>query len=90
MSFEAFGVDESIMNGPYHGIITLSDAFHAGFEPAPVTPADEPPFQILSGSIKATYNAHRSLQDKQNLIVAPGIMTGNSGEFVFGWTVSCS
>lgn len=79
MSFEAFGVEQRSLDSSYHGRINLSDAFQAGFEPAPVTPADEPPFRILSGSIKATYNTHRSLQDKDSVIVAPGVMTGNSG-----------
>lgn len=79
MSFEAFGVEQRSLDSSYHGRINLSDAFQAGFEPAPVTPADGPPFRILSGSIKATYNTHRSLQDKDSVIVTPGVMTGNSG-----------
>lgn len=80
LSFDAFGVDQSHENGPAYGTLTLSDAFGKGLEPAPITSTDEHPYQLLSGTIKAVYNTHRSLRD-DSIIVAPGIMSGNSGEF---------
>ncbi|KAH9039306.1 hypothetical protein EDB85DRAFT_2182476 [Lactarius pseudohatsudake] len=47
---------------------------------APVTPTDEDsaPWQLLSGTIKATYNAHRGLEGADNIFVSPGIMSGNT------------
>jgi hypothetical protein len=33
----------------------------------------------LSGTIKATFNAHRGLDGADNIFVSPGILTGNTG-----------
>ncbi|KZT27859.1 carboxypeptidase S [Neolentinus lepideus HHB14362 ss-1] len=77
LSYTAFG--ETLTSGPAYGTLTLSDAWGASLEPAPITPTgpDAAAYQVLSGTIKATYNAHRSLKD-DGIVVAPGIMTGNT------------
>ncbi|TFK51753.1 carboxypeptidase S [Heliocybe sulcata] len=77
LSYTAFG--ETLTSEPAYGTLTLSDAWGAALEPAPISPtdADAAAYKILSGTIKATYNAHRSLKD-DGIVVAPGIMTGNT------------
>jgi len=81
LSYTAFGARISDANAPSYGTLTLSDAFQGGLEPAPVTPsgADAAPFQLLSGTIKATYNSHRNTSGSDAIIVSPGIMSGNTG-----------
>ncbi|KAF9453562.1 carboxypeptidase S [Macrolepiota fuliginosa MF-IS2] len=73
LTYTSFGETISGGNGPSKGSLTLRDAFHDGLEPAPVTPtgSDAAPYQLLSGTIKATYNSHRSLEGADNIIVAP-------------------
>ena len=42
---------------------------------------DAEPFTILSGTISATYSSHRrQTATKEEVIVAPGILGGNTGE----------
>jgi len=81
LSYTAFGAHISGADASSYGTLTLSDAFSDGLEPAPVTPsgADAAPFQLLSGTIKATYNSHRNISDSDAIIVSPGIMSGNTG-----------
>jgi Gly-Xaa carboxypeptidase len=81
LSYTAFGAHISDANAPSYGTLTLSDAFGNGLEPAPVTPsgADAAPFQLLSGTIKATYNSHRDTPGSDEIVVSPGIMSGNTG-----------
>jgi hypothetical protein len=83
LSFTAFGSAISPQDEPTAGTLTLSVAWGHTLEPAPVTPADKDsgPWQLLSGTIKATYNAQRSLEGADNIIVSPGIMPGNTGGF---------
>lgn len=64
---------------PVYGSLMLSDAFHDGLEPAPITPTDSEVYQLFSGTIKATYNAQRSLRG-DNIVIAPSIMSGNTGK----------
>ena len=82
LTYTAFGSAISPEDGPTAGTLTLTDAFGTALEPAPVTPfgEDSAPWQLLSGTIKATYNAHRGLSGEDNIFVSPGIMTGNTGE----------
>ena len=81
LTYTAFGSEIFTEGGPAAGTLTLTDAFGAALEPAPVTPTDEDsaPWQLLSGTIKAVYNSHRGLDGADNIIVSPGIMTGNTG-----------
>lgn len=81
LTYTAFG--ESILGGnaaPSQGSLALGDPFHDELEPAPITPQDAAPYQLLSGTIKATYNSHRGLDGTDNVIVAPGMMSGNTGQ----------
>jgi Gly-Xaa carboxypeptidase len=67
----------------------LSNAFQDSLDPAPITPfgADAAPYQHLSGTIKATYNTHRSINDADSVIVAPSMMSGNT-DTRFYWKLS--
>lgn len=91
LTYNAFGTQISEDGVPASGTLTLSSAFQTGLEPAPITPtgADAAPYQLLSGTIKATYNTHRSLafNDADSVIVAPSIMSGNT-DTRFYWKLS--
>jgi len=82
LTYTAFGVAIFPQDGPSAGTLTLSDPWDTALEPAPVTPTgeDSAPWQLLSGTIKATFNAHRGLDGADNIFVtsSPGIMSGNS------------
>lgn len=79
LTFTAFGSDITLDGGPTAGKLTLTDAWGTALEPAPVTPTDDSaPWRLLSGTIKATYNAHRDLEGGDNIFVSPGIMSGNT------------
>lgn len=85
LTFSAFG---ELLSTPepekVKGSLNLSSS--RGLEPAPVTPTSleidgvSTPYQFLSGTIKATYNAHRDLHGSDNIFVGPGMPTGNTGE----------
>lgn len=79
LSYTAFGAQITGQDAPAYGTLTISDAWGAALEPAPISPIDAPEYALLSGTIKATYNAHRGLQGDDNIVVAPGIMSGNTG-----------
>lgn len=81
LSYTAFGSVILPEDDTSAGALTLSDAWDDALEPAPVTPTseDSAPWQLFSGTIKATYNAHRGIDGADHIFVAPGIMTGNSG-----------
>ncbi|KAF5375364.1 hypothetical protein D9615_008006 [Tricholomella constricta] len=82
LTYNAFGTRLSTQadGAPSSGTLTLSDAFHTALEPAPVTPTDKhaAPYQLLSGTIKATYNSHRGLSGADEIIVSPGMPSGNT------------
>ncbi|KAH9066867.1 hypothetical protein EDB87DRAFT_1573733 [Lactarius vividus] len=64
LTFTAFGSDITPKCTPTAGKLTLTDAWGTSLEPAPVTPTeDSAPWRLLSGTIKAAYNAHRGLED---------------------------
>jgi hypothetical protein len=81
LTYTAFGSAISTEDGPTAGTLKLTDAWGTALEPAPVTPTgeDSAPWQLLSGTIKATFNAHRGLGGADNIFVSPGIMSGNTG-----------
>ena len=83
LTYKAFGSAISTQDGLAAGTLILSEAWYTGLEPAPVTPSDEDsaPWRLFSGTIKATYNAHRNLDGPNNIVVSPGIMSGNSGGY---------
>lgn len=78
LTYNAFG--KSIRAGS-SGSLTLTDAWGTALEPAPVSPTDSDAYKLLSGTIQSTYNTHRGLDaDADEVKVAPGIMTGNTGK----------
>ncbi|KAF7971934.1 hypothetical protein HWV62_19379 [Athelia sp. TMB] len=81
LTFTAFGVPQSDPDAPAYGTLNLGTPFMEGLEPAPITPVDAHPYALLSGTIKATYNKHRgrALRGEDEIIIAPGIMSGNTG-----------
>ncbi|KAI0793902.1 carboxypeptidase S [Fomes fomentarius] len=78
LSYTAFDTQVTAHDAPAYGTLTISDAWGAALEPAPISPIDAPEYALLSGTIKATYNAHRSLKGDDTIIVSPGIMSGNT------------
>lgn len=78
------GFDNVTVHEGSKGTVRLSDAFGLALEPAPVTPhtIESGPWRLLSGTIKATYNAHRKLEGGENIAVAPSMMSGNTGQRV--------
>ncbi|KAI9440732.1 hypothetical protein H4582DRAFT_2074519 [Lactarius indigo] len=80
LSFTAFGLDVTPKGTHTAGRLTLEEAWESGLKPAPVTPTDEDsaPWRLLSGTIKAAYNAHRGLEGADNIFVSPGITSGNT------------
>ena len=88
LSVTAFGKQISQTGVPAYGKLTLSDAWGASLAPAPITPTGTAaPFQILAGTVKATYNVHRGLKDDESVIVSPGHMSGNTGQLSARCTV---
>ncbi|EIW79241.1 carboxypeptidase S [Coniophora puteana RWD-64-598 SS2] len=80
LSYVAFGEQLTDDNLPTFGTLVVQNNHGDGLEPAPTTPtdADALPYRVLSGSIKAAYNSHRNIEGDDNVIVSPGIMSGNS------------
>jgi len=83
LSYVAFGATITDPTAPAYGHLNLSDAFGGkGLEPAPVTPIDNAaPFELLSGTIKATFNSHRGIDGNDTIIISPGITSGNTGKY---------
>lgn len=85
LSVTAFGKQLTDANTPAYGTLTLSDAWGVSLEPAPITPSrgdDAEPFRLLAGTIKATHNAARGITGDNNVVVSPGIMSGNTGKLI--------
>ena len=84
LTFNAFGSDIIPKDTASAGELTLTDAWGTALEPAPVTPTGEEsaPWKLLSGTIKAAYNAHRGLEGADNIFVSPGITSGNTGGYI--------
>ena len=84
LTYTAF--EETIINDdePKYGSLTISDAWGLSLEPAPISPTtgeDAAPYKLLSGTIKAAYNTQFGSADSETseIVVSPGIMTGNTG-----------
>jgi len=89
LSYTAFGSSISPTDAPARGTLTLSDAWGTALAPAPITPTDKDavPYRILSGTIRSTYDAHRNLKGGNNIVVSPGIMSGNTDTRYY-WNLS--
>lgn len=77
LSVDAFGT--RIGSGEQSsGLVTLSDAFGTGLEPAPVTPsAGSAPYELLSGTIRNVLTTSpRDVYVNKTVIVAPSILLG--------------
>ncbi|KAI0277859.1 hypothetical protein BGY98DRAFT_934111 [Russula aff. rugulosa BPL654] len=64
-----------------HAYATLTEAWDdTPLEPAPITPfgEDSAPWQLLSGTIKATFNAHRGLDGADNIFIRGTIGTSRA------------
>lgn len=84
LSYHAFGAQLTESGAPSRGALTISDISRGGLEPAPVTPTsgdDAVAYRVLSGTIKATFNAYRgdTESDTSEIVVAPSMMSGNTG-----------
>ncbi|CAK5282358.1 unnamed protein product [Mycena citricolor] len=81
LTYTAFGTLISVPGAPAYGALTVTDAHGTALEPAPVTrfagPGSEA-YELLSGTIKAVFNAHRNLDDPSAITVAPAHSTGNT------------
>jgi len=79
LSFTSFGEVITDPSAPSSGSVTLFN-HSTRLEPAPISPyKDSVAFDILSGTIKSVYNAHRGLEGKDNIEVYPAYMSGNTG-----------
>ncbi|KAF9501781.1 carboxypeptidase S [Pleurotus eryngii] len=80
LSYIAFGHEITEKDAPSAGTISISSPLV--LEPAPVTPIvmdRATPYGVLSGSIRATYNARRSQNNQDgDIFVTPGMPTGNT------------
>ncbi|KAF8074977.1 carboxypeptidase S [Lyophyllum atratum] len=82
LTYNAFGskISREEKGAPSSGSLTLTDAYGNSLEPAPVTPTDKDaaPWQLLSGTIKTAFNSHRQLKGENEIIVSPGMSSGNT------------
>ena len=80
LSLTAFGKVVSDPSVPYYGSAVLSNPWGSQLEPSPISPyKDSIAFDLLSGTIKSVYKAHRGLEGNDGIKVYPGYMTGNTG-----------
>ncbi|KAJ7470811.1 carboxypeptidase S [Mycena latifolia] len=79
LTYTAFGDAMSDPGAPASGTLTLTDTGYA-LEPAPVTPTTgSAPYDLLSGSIIATYSTrHSGNGDNNTVVVVPFTMLGNT------------
>ncbi|KAF8308589.1 carboxypeptidase S [Cantharellus anzutake] len=78
LDFEAFGFNVTTELDPA-GQLTLSHFLDDDLEPAPVSPPNSAPFQLLAGTIRETWETGRGKDSEEPFIVAPSIMPANTG-----------
>lgn len=93
LTYNAFGTQVFSEDdvAPSKGSLVLGSFVHSALEPAPITPIkgeDAEAYRVLSGTIKAAFNSYsRVTKDKgdeprdEEIIVAPSMMSGNTGLF---------
>ena len=76
LTYTAF--DQLISEGD-KGVLTLTAPI--GSDPAPVTPIHGKAYEVLSGTIQATFNSHRGLdlEKEGHIYTSPGMPSGNTG-----------
>jgi hypothetical protein len=83
LSLNSFGEVITDPSVPYYGSIVVSNPWSDALEPAPVSPyKGSVAFDVLSGTIKSVYNAHRGLKGDNNIKVYPTYVSGNTGELI--------
>ncbi|KAJ7623331.1 hypothetical protein FB45DRAFT_925310 [Roridomyces roridus] len=91
LTFTAFGT--KLTEPPAYGTLEIKDAYGTALAPAPVSPIrgeGSEAYQLLSGTIKSTFSAHRAgLAGPKEVIVAPGMSTGNTDTRYY-WQLSRS
>jgi len=76
LTYTAF--DQLISQGD-KGVLTLTAPI--GSDPAPVTPIHGKAYEVLSGTIQATFHSHRGLDLEKggHIYTSPGMPSGNTG-----------
>ncbi|KAK7020387.1 carboxypeptidase S [Favolaschia claudopus] len=82
LSVTAYGEPLTPADTPTYGSVLIHAPIH--LEPAPISPIDANPFQILAGSIRT---ARQTGSTKDDVYVAPGMMTGNT-DTKYYWPLS--
>ncbi|KAF8308590.1 carboxypeptidase S [Cantharellus anzutake] len=77
LDFEAFGSSVSTELDPA-GQLTLSHFGDDDLEPAPVSPTDSSPYQLLAGTIRGIWETGRGKYSEEPFIVASGIMPAST------------
>ncbi|KAJ7150834.1 carboxypeptidase S [Mycena crocata] len=89
LSLTAYGEQLSSSAAAYYGSLELRAP--QWLEPAPITPSDAPPFQLLAGTIRTAFQTARKGKDVEegakDVLVMPGMMTGNT-DTRFNWELS--
>ncbi|KAF5336103.1 hypothetical protein D9611_006330 [Ephemerocybe angulata] len=91
LSYNAFGDQLTEEGASSRGSLVISDISRGGLEPAPVTPTsgdESVAYRVLSGTIKAAFNAYRGVEgDASDIVVAPSMMSGNT-DTRFYWNLT--
>ncbi|KAJ2932620.1 hypothetical protein H1R20_g4468, partial [Candolleomyces eurysporus] len=81
LSYNAFGT-QVFGDAASLPSLALTDISNGGLEPATLSPTSttDLPYQLLSGTIKAVYSAHRGdfQGETSDIVVAPGMMPANT------------
>lgn len=80
LELDAFGTNLTDATSSTVGTLRLSDANGRWLNPAPVTPTNEAPYVLLSGSIRQSWTARIGAleEDDKPIFVAPGLMGGGA------------
>ncbi|KAJ7150845.1 hypothetical protein C8R43DRAFT_490977 [Mycena crocata] len=89
LSFTAFGEQLTSAADAYYGSLELRAP--QTLEPAPITPSEAPPFQLLAGTIRTTFQTARKGKKEgegaKDVVVMPGLAPGNT-DTRFNWALS--
>ncbi|KAK7036266.1 carboxypeptidase S [Favolaschia claudopus] len=85
LSVIAYGEPLTPADIPTYGSVLIRAPIH--LEPAPVSPIEAKPFQILAGSIRTARQTGMRTTRDDDVYVAPGMMTGNT-DTKYYWPLS--